>query len=173
MLRKMSDAVDNFAGKAPQFEDLTMLCVAYHGRMEERDMKELVLEARIDNLEKVLEFINEQMDACGCSMKAQTQINIAVEEIFVNIASYAYDGNPGSAKIEVLTSKEDPRFVEVTFTDSGVPYDPLAKTDPDVSLSAEERQIGGLGIFLVKKSMDDVQYEYRDGKNILKIRKNL
>ena len=98
------------------------------------------------------------------------QIDVAVEEIFMNIASYAYAPATGTAQV-ILTLCEEPRGVEITFIDGGVPYDPLAKEDPDVTLSAQERQIGGLGIFMVKKTMDAMTYEYRDQKNILKIKK--
>ena len=98
------------------------------------------------------------------------QIALAVEEIFVNIANYAYNPGKGNATVRVEVEK-DPLTVTITFIDGGVPYDPLKKDDPDVTLSAEERSIGGLGVFLVKKTMDDVSYEYKDGKNILSIKK--
>ena len=135
-------------------------------------MKELELEAKVENLSEVLAFVDEQLEAADCPMKIQMQIDIAVEEIFVNIANYAYAPEIGTAtvRVEVLG---DPPAVDITFIDGGVPYDPLAKDDPDVTLSAEERQIGGLGIFMVKKSMDDVKYTYLDGHNILTIKKGL
>ncbi|WP_303790978.1 ATP-binding protein [Ruminococcus flavefaciens] len=135
-------------------------------------MKELELEAKVENLPEVLSFIDEVLEGADCSMKIQMQIDIAVEEIFVNIANYAYSPEIGTAtvRIEVMA---DPPAVDITFIDGGVPYDPLAKADPDVTLSAEERQIGGLGIFMVKKSMDDVKYEYLDGHNILTLKKGL
>ena len=135
-------------------------------------MKELELEAKVENLSEVLAFVDEQLEAADCPMKIQMQIDIAVEEIFVNIANYAYAPEIGTAtvRVEVLG---DPPAVGITFIDGGVPYDPLAKDDPDVTLSAEERQIGGLGIFMVKKSMDDVKYTYLDGHNILTIKKGL
>lgn len=135
-------------------------------------MKELELEALTDNLPQVLSFIDEQLEAADCPMKIQMQIDIAVEEIFVNIAHYAYNPEIGTAKVRVEVQGEPPA-VDITFIDNGVPYDPLAKSDPDVTLSAEERQIGGLGIFMVKKSMDDVKYEYLDGHNILTLKKGL
>ena len=105
-------------------------------------------------------------------MKTQTTIDIAVEEIFVNIANYAYGSSSGDAVIQV-SMNEDPLSIEITFIDSGSEYNPLAKPDPNTSLSLMERQKGGLGIFMVKKSMDDMTYEYKDGKNILKIVKNI
>ena len=135
-------------------------------------MRELTLEARVDRLNEVLAFVDGELEAMGCSMKAQMQIDVAVEELFVNIASYAYAPETGEATIRIV-AEQDPPAVEITFIDGGVPYDPLAKPDPDVTLAAEDRQIGGLGIFLVKKTMDDMKYEYRDGKNILTIRKSI
>lgn len=135
-------------------------------------MKELIIDALTDNLPQVLRFVDEQLEAANCPMKIQMQIDIAVEEIFVNIAHYAYDPEVGTATVRVALTP-DPLSVDITFIDDGVPYDPLAKADPDVTLSAEERQIGGLGIFLVKKSMDDVKYEYIDGHNILTLKKGL
>ena len=135
-------------------------------------MKELVVKSLTDNLESVLGFVDSELEDCGCSPKTMIQIDIAVEELFVNIAHYAYGSDTGPATIRVELS-EDPRAVTLTFIDCGMPYDPLAKPDPDTTLSVEEREIGGLGIFMVKKSMDDMTYEYRDGKNILTIKKNL
>ena len=136
-------------------------------------MKELTLAATVENLARVLEFVDEELEACGCPPRAGMQIDVAVEELFVNIARYAYQPGTGEATIR-FERREDPSRaeVEITFLDRGVPYDPLAKADPDVSLPAEEREIGGLGIYMVKKSMDDVAYAYRDGQNVLTIRKN-
>ncbi len=135
-------------------------------------MKELEIEALSENLPQVLAFVDEQLEAADCPMKIQIQIDIAVEEIFVNIAHYAYAPETGKAMVRIETLG-DPPSVDITFIDNGVPYDPLAKADPDITLSAEERQIGGLGIFMVKKSMDDVKYEYLDGHNILTLKKGL
>lgn len=132
--------------------------------------RELDIEARTENLEEVLAFVDEELEKHDCGMKAQMQIDIAVEEIFVNIAHYAYNPEVGKAVIRVEVTDQT---VSLTFVDSGTPYDPLAKEDPDVTLSAEERQIGGLGIYMVKKSMDAISYEYKDGKNILNFKKNL
>ncbi len=135
-------------------------------------MKELVIEAKKSNLDAVLSFIDEQLGEAECSKKTRMTIDVAVEELFVNISSYAYDPKIGTAVVQVSVHNV-PLSVEITFIDNGKPYDPLAKPDPDVTLDAEHRQIGGLGIFMVKKSMDDVQYEYKDGRNILTIKKVL
>ena len=135
-------------------------------------MKELTVVATVENIETVTDFVNEQLEAPDCPMKAQMQIDIAIDELFGNIAHYAYNPEVGSATVRVEVI-EDPLAVTITFIDNGVPYDPLAKADPDTTLSAEERDIGGLGIYMVKKSMDDIIYEYKDGQNILKIKKYL
>ena len=135
-------------------------------------MKELEIEAKIENLDKVLGFVDEQLEAMDCPMKTQIQIDVAVEEIYVNIANYSYHPGSGPATIRV-EFEEKPLSVILTFIDQGIPYDPLAKEDPDITLSAEERQIGGLGIFMVKKSMDNVCYEYKNGSNILTLKKGL
>ena len=133
-------------------------------------MRELTIAATVENIEVVTDFVNEQLEALDCPMKAQMQIDIAIDELFGNIAHYAYNPEVGDATVRVEII-EDPLTVVITFIDKGVPYDPLAKEDPDVTLSAEERGIGGLGIYMVKKSMDDITYEYKDGQNILKIKK--
>ena len=169
VLESVDKAVAEFVGEAPQFDDLTMVCVEYNGKFEG---KELTIEAKIDNLPVVTDFVNAELEALDCPMKAQMQLDIAIDELFSNIANYAYNPEIGHATVRVEVEKE-PLSVTVTFIDNGTPYDPLAKADPDVTLSAEERDIGGLGIFLVKKSMDDVSYEYKNGKNILKIKKNM
>ena len=133
---------------------------------------ELEIEADQENLEEVQTFIGERLEAVDCPMKVQMQIEIAVEEVFINIASYAYAPGKGNAVVRVELS-EDPAAVTITFMDHGMPYDPLAREDPDLTVPAEERQIGGLGVFMVKKTMDGVTYEYKDGKNTLTLRKNL
>lgn len=133
-------------------------------------MKELTIDAVTENLDKVTAFVAEQLEAVDCPMKVQMQIEVAVEELFVNIAHYAYASKIGTATIRTEITIDT---AEITFIDSGVRYDPLAKPDPDVTLPASERQIGGLGIYMVKKSMDEMQYEYRDGKNILTVTKKL
>ena len=135
-------------------------------------MRELTLEATIENVETVTQFVEEQLEEVECSAKARMQINLAIDELFSNIANYAYNPETGPATVRVEVTKE-PLEVLITFIDEGVAYDPLAKDDPDITLSAEERKIGGLGIFLVKKSMDEVNYEYENGRNILSIRKEL
>jgi len=135
-------------------------------------MKELTIAATVGNIGAVTEFVNEQLEALDCPVKAQLQIDIAIDELFGNIAHYAYNPDVGDATVRVEVT-EEPLAVIITFIDGGVPYDPLKAADPDISLSADQRQIGGLGIYMVKKSMDEITYEYKDGKNILSIKKKL
>ena len=126
---------------------------------------ELVVDAKTEKLDEVLDFIDGFLEEHGCNMKALNQINIAAEEIFVNIAHYS-----GSEKARITLTESD-GTVSITFADTGTPYDPLARPDPDVTLPAEERGIGGLGIYIVKKTMDSVSYTHKDGYNILTMRK--
>ena len=135
-------------------------------------LDELEVEATTENLPHVLSFIEQHLEQADCPPRAEMQITVAAEEIFVNIANYAYAPEKGMAKVRVELS-DDPAAVTITFIDQGIPYDPLAKDDPDVTLPASERQIGGLGIYLAKKTMDSITYEYKDGQNILKLIKNL
>ena len=134
------------------------------------NMKKITIPARIDQVDQVIDFVNEVLESHDCSMKTTMQIDIAVEELFVNIAHYAYAPGEGEATICCAVGGE-PRSVEISFIDSGTPYNPLLREDPDVTLEAEDRDIGGLGIFMVKKSMDDMRYEYADRQNRLTIRK--
>lgn len=133
-------------------------------------MKELSVDAVVENIETVTEFVNEQLELFDCPMKAQMQIDIAIDELFGNIAHYAYHPEVGPATVRVEVT-ENPLAVIITFIDNGIPYDPLKAAEPDTTLSADERQIGGLGIYMVKKSMDEITYEYKDGRNILRIKK--
>ena len=135
-------------------------------------MKELTLAATVENIAVVTAFVDEQLEALNCPMKAQMQIDIAVDELFGNIAHYAYAPEVGEATVR-LEVQEAPLSVIITFIDGGVPYDPLAQAEPDTTLSAEERSIGGLGIFMVRKSMDEIDYHYENGQNILTVRKKI
>ena len=135
-------------------------------------MNELTVAATVENIETVTDFVNGHLEALKCPMKAQMQISIAIDELFGNIAHYAYHPEVGEATVRVEVI-QDPLSVVITFIDNGVPYDPLAAADPDITLSAEERSIGGLGIYMVKKSMDEIVYRYENGKNILSIRKKI
>lgn len=134
-------------------------------------MKELTVDAVLENMPRVTAFVDEQLEAFGCPPRVQAQIDVAVDELFGNIVRYAYKPGVGLATVRAEVTEEP--AVILTFIDNGVPYDPLKKEDPDITLSAEERQEGGLGIFMVKKSMDEIAYEYKDGQNILQIKKKI
>ena len=135
--------------------------------------KELTLEAKIENNESFTDFINEELEAMGCPAKARMQIDTAVDEILANVAAYAYGEESGPVSL-LIAGEDDPRTVVIRFTDSGKPFNPLEKEIPDtISMSADDRPIGGLGIYMVRKLMDEVAYEYRDGKNVLLLRKRI
>lgn len=135
--------------------------------------KELKYEAKLPNLTILTNEIDMILEQFECPMKTQTQIDVSIDEIFTNICSYAYaEGTTGFAEITVKVL-EAPKKISLCFMDEGIPYNPLEKEDPDITLSVEDRPIGGLGIFMVKNMMDEISYEYRDGKNILTLFKNI
>ena len=134
--------------------------------------KEMTVDATIENIEKVTDFVNAELEELCCPVRTQIQLDVAIDELFSNIARYAYDPETGPATV-LVEVEEEPLAVIITFIDNGKPFDPLKTADPDTTLSAEEREIGGLGLFMVKKTMDDICYEYKDGKNILRIKKNI
>lgn len=135
-------------------------------------MTEKTFSASDSSLNDVLSFAEEELEKAECPMKAVMPITVALEEVFVNVAHYAYPDGSGEVSL-AIDFDSDSRTMTFIMTDSGIPFDPLAKPDPDISLSAEERQIGGLGIFMMKMTMDEVSYEYKCGKNILTMKKSL
>lgn len=126
-------------------------------------MAKKVFPARLDVLVDAIAFVEETLEGVACPLKTVLQITVCVEEMFVNVANYAYEGREGEVTLSV--DAESGKAI-ITLQDSGVPFDPLLKDDPDISLSAEDRAIGGLGIFMVKNSMDEVKYERKDGMNV-------
>lgn len=131
-------------------------------------MKEITVDATIDNVQTITDFVDERLEEMNCPVKAQMQIDIVIDELCSNVARYAYSDRTGKVTVSVDTV-DKPMKVWLTFTDEGVPYNPLAKEDPDITLSAEERKLGGLGIYMVKKMMDEFRYEYKDGKNVVTV----
>lgn len=135
-------------------------------------MKEIDIPAAKENLPQVMAFVNGQLEQVDCPAGVQSKIGLAVEEIFMNIASYAYNSSVGSVLITVDIIDESLDIV-ISFTDDGTPYDPLSHPDPSLKTPPKERKKGGWGIFMAKKMMDDMQYEYTNGRNVLTIRKIL
>lgn len=166
----VKQSVDAFVGEAPQFDDITMVALHYIGTTPVPSISKQT--AKIEDIPEVTAFVEAELEKIDCPTKAAIQLNVAVDEIYSNIVKYAYPKSPGPVKVEVIRD-EDPASVSLRFTDEGIPYNPLTKEDPDITLSAEERSIGGLGIFMVKKTMDDMRYEYENEKNILTIKKLL
>ena len=173
MLRSVEMKLKDFAGEAEQADDITMLAL-YRNRRDEKAenvWNEIRVRAKKEEWDGVSRFLEGQLEKADCKIGIQTQILIAAEEIFINIASYAYGEKEGDVEIKTRLGKDG--CFQICFEDRSIPYDPLKKPDPDITLSAEERGIGGLGILMVKKSMDDVRYEYLEGANCLTLCKNL
>lgn len=135
-------------------------------------MKEWTFEANIERIPWLTEQVDGLLEDLDCPMRAQMQIDVAIDELLANIASYAYGTGKGEVTVRFDFEPGD-RTVVLTFIDSGIPYDPLAKPDPDVTLEVDKRSVGGLGIFLVKKTMDDMTYARLDGRNVLTIHKRI
>lgn len=156
----LKQAVDGFCGEVPQFDDITMLSLKYNG-----SGNVFTTEASMSNYNSIMGFIDEQLETLECPIKLMPKISVACDEIIANIINYAYGGATGlmSVKIEKCSS---PDGVSICFIDHGIPFNPIEHDDPDISLSVEERPIGGLGLFLVKKTMDKVEYEYSYGNNL-------
>ena len=170
MCEYIKSDIDAFVGDADQFDDITMVAMRYEGEKPLPTIK--FSRSAIEDIPAVTEFIETELEKIGCPMKMITQINVAIDEIYSNIVKYGYPHNNGPVTVKFL-EKEDPHRVYVRFADQGVPYNPLMYQDPDITLSAEERSIGGLGIFMVKKTMDDIKYKYENGENVLTIMKRL
>lgn len=178
LLSSVRKDIELFVGDAPQFDDITMLSLIYYGastdnkkvQVRSQPMVEMKVEAKTEKLDQILAFLDKELENAGCNMKVQTQMDIALEEMFVNIASYAYPDTEGDVIVQICTDEKE-KTVSVTLIDSGIPFNPLEKPDPDVALPSEKRKIGGLGIYMVKKSMDNVQYEYSKGYNIFTMSK--
>ncbi len=173
LLRNMRGSVDAFVQDAEQFDDMTMLGFVYHGTEKTGMQEKLTIDAKVENLDQVLGFLDAFLERLDCPMKAQMQMDLAVEELFVNVASYAYGENTGKATLELMAKPESRSAVTLVLTDEGMKFNPLEKEDPDLTLPAEERGIGGLGILMVKKNVDEITYRRVDGKNILTMKKKL
>ena len=172
LLPKLKKDIDKFVGKAPQFDDITMLMFDYKLKKGETYMESRTFPAKTESLTDVLAFTEQILEKYQCSMKIQTAICVAIEEVFVNVAHYAYGEAEGDVKFDITFDK-DTRTATFRMADKGVPFDPLKKPEPDITLSAEEREIGGLGIFITKKTMDLITYAYENGENILTMIKKI
>ena len=171
LLSGLKEDIDLFAGDAPQFDDITMLIFDYK-KKEGAAMKEKVFLARNETLPEVMAFTEECLEDFSCPMKSAMAICVAVEEIFVNIASYAYGEGIGEARLSFCFD-ENERLMTLVVSDEGVPFNPLEREEPDITLSAADRDIGGLGIFITKKTMDTVSYTNENGRNILTMTKKI
>ena len=164
--------IDEFVGEAPQFDDITMLMFDYKPKQGVLRMMNRTFPAKVEALSDVLGFVDQTLESYECPMKIQTAICVAIEEVFVNVAHYAYGDGDGDMTLGIGFNTES-REITFVMTDKGTPFDPLKKPDPDITLSAEDREIGGLGIFITKKTMDTVKYAYENGENILTMIKRI
>lgn len=165
LLESLHKDIDSFVGLADQFDDITMLSIQI--KQVNSSFEEIALKPCLDNLDQVTDFIDNLLSEGGVSNKLIFKVNMAIDEIYSNIARYS-----GATEARVGCNVSENK-VSLRFIDNGSPYDPTVKEDPDTTLSAEEREIGGLGIYMVKKIMDDISYEYKDGRNILILEKNI
>ena len=172
LLPALKSNIDEFVGEAPQFDDITMLMFDYKPKEGGAHMTNRTFPAKTEALPDILGFVEETLEGYGCPMKIQMAVCVAIEEVFVNIAHYAYGGSEGDMNLGIGFDKEN-HTITFRMTDKGVPFDPLQKPDPDITLSAEAREIGGLGIFITKKTMDSVTYAYENGENILTMAKTI
>jgi sigma-B regulation protein RsbU (phosphoserine phosphatase) len=172
LLPDLKANIDEFVGEAPQFDDITMLMLDYKSNMGGEHMTNRTFKAKTEALSDVLGFVDLMLEKYECPMKLQTAICVAIEEVFVNVARYAYQDGEGDVYLGIGFDKES-REITFLMRDKGVPFDPLKKPDPDITLSVEDREIGGLGIFITKKTMDSVDYAYENGENILTMIKKI
>ena len=172
LLPELKVNIDEFVGEAPQFDDITMLMFDYKTNDGGANMVTETFPAKIEALSDVLGFVDRTLEEHECSMKIQMAVCVAIEEVFVNVAHYAYGEGEGDMTLSIGFDAES-RNVTFRMTDKGTPFDPLKKPDPDITLSAEDREIGGLGIFITKKTMDTVTYAYENGENILTMIKKI
>ena len=172
LLPTLKANIDEFVGDAPQFDDITMLMFDYKPQQGGVHMMNKTFPAKIEALSDVLGFVDQTLESFECPMKVQTAVCVAIEEIFVNVAHYAYGDGEGDMTLGIGFDEES-RTITFRMSDKGTPFDPLKKPDPDITLSAEEREIGGLGIFITKKTMNSVTYAYENGENVLTMTKQI
>lgn len=185
ILKTVSTDINNFVKTAPQFDDITMLAIKINTKMDSNsdhnidphtdiileNAKTITLPAILDEIPNIVEFIGTCLDEYDIALKVKIQLDIAIDEIYSNIAKFAYTDSPGKATISCIADKENNRL-QLIFMDKGLPYNPLEADDPDITLSADEREVGGLGLFMVKKIMDHITYEYKNHTNILIVEKH-
>ena len=172
LLPALKANIDEFVGEAPQFDDITMLMFDYKQKKGGEHMTNKSFPAKTESLNDVLGFVDQALDNFECPMKIQMAICVAIEEVFVNIARYAYPEGEGEMSLQICFDDQS-RAVTFRMTDKGIPFDPLANPDPDITLSAEDREMGGLGIFIAKKTMDSLSYSYENGENVLTMIKTI
>ena len=172
LLHSLKSSIDEFVGDAPQFDDITMLMLNYKSIKGGEQMTNKTFKANTEALSDILGFVDQMLEKYECPMKIQTAICVAIEEVFVNVAHYAYTDKEGDVTLGIAFDEEN-RTLTFKLSDRGIPFNPLKKPDPDITLSADEREIGGLGIFITKKTMDSISYAYENDENILTMIKKI
>ena len=170
LLPALKGNIDQFVGDAPQFDDITMLMFDY--KLAGANMTTTTFPATTQALNEVIAFLEQTLEGYNCPLKTQMALCVAIEEVFVNVANYAYLNGNGDVDFAISFDNAT-RVATFRMTDTGVPFDPLQKDDPDTTLSAEDREIGGLGIFITKKTMDNITYAYENGENVLTMTKKI
>lgn len=171
-IERLKNEINNFVGKREQFDDMTMLELNFKAKKSNKEVAlERTFNAEVNELPKVQDFLKTELKNIGFSKNDINQVLLVAEEIFINIAKYAYKGEIGICNITIHV--DDKNILVCTFEDTGTPFNPLKRNDPDLNVPAEERSIGGLGIYMSKNIMDNIEYQYKNNKNILKITKKM
>ncbi|MCL2270297.1 MAG: ATP-binding protein, partial [Treponema sp.] len=171
MLPSLRSDIEAFTGEAEQSDDITILAIRICGT--EPAERSVTMTADIANLDELIAFIDKELDACNCPGNIRGQVELAAEEVFVNIADYAY--SEGNREVTVSCShvtEQDQITMTLVFIDHGRAFNPLERNDPDINLSLDEREPGGMGILIVKKTMDTIQYSRENGMNRLELCKS-
>lgn len=171
--RGVQNDVNSFVGGAPQFDDITMVALRYQVPSQIRQEFRLdFAEAGIEDVEKTMVLFEKEMEEREYPTKAIRQISVAIDELMSNIVKYGYPENKGPISVS-LREITGSNTLKIEFVDQAIPFDPTAVEEPDVTASAEERKIGGLGIMMVRKIMDGFDYRYEDGKNVVTLYKRM
>ena len=171
LLPALKQNIDQFVGEAPQFDDITMLMFDYKSSSNCNSITK-TFSAKTQELDQVIAFVEDTLQSYDCPIKTQMALCVAIEEVFVNVANYAYGDKDGNVEFGIAFDNNT-RLVTFRMADSGIPFDPLKKADPDITLPAEQREIGGLGILITKKTMDSITYAYQNGQNVLTMTKKI
>jgi len=166
LMEKIFEEVKSFCGDWPQSDDITLMVIKV--RNSDPEVLELNVKAAIENVPLLMDNLQNFMRHKGFTEETILDVQLAADEAVTNIISHGYRGREGIIEVRCRVSAED---LVLTIEDSAEPFDPLSVKEPEFGDDVESRQIGGLGIFLMRKKMDEVAYEFKNGKNVLMLRK--